>query len=219
MALTPVSRNATLLALAGLISEEEQEPPVVVEALMVAAFHGDLPFIRCVRKPYSVITKGDRLVAACHLCVEIAQSTQFVFHCFHCGKFMLGYLCYHHHTRCCLNADLDRIAQWIALRERHFAAPLSWKWVDCDYCIRQEVLAASYRGLPYNVVMHWARFWTGLFQRQIRHIPMRSSATLYRHLTCHSGTRSPSVPEPLQFFFVALGLPPHLAAAVCNFVI
>jgi hypothetical protein len=226
MALTYVPRSSTPAALISLVSElsssseseVEQEEPIVIEALLVAAHHGDLPFIRCVRKPRSTVTRADRLVAVCHICVEIAQSRQFVFHCFHCEKFTLGYLCYQHHTRTCLNANLDRIAQWVAFRERNFAAPSAWRWIDCDYCIRQETLAARYRRLPYKVVIHWARFWTGLFRRQIRHMPMRCSATLYRHLTRHTGDCETSVPEPLQFFFVALGLLPHLASAIADYL-
>jgi hypothetical protein len=192
MASSPISRRQvreTLFALAGLAFESssdseddiEHEEPIVVEALLVSALHGGLrslpPFIRCVRMPHSVTTRSDRLVAASHLCVEIAQSTQFVFHCFHCQKFILGFLCYHHHTRSCLNADLAPIAQWASLRERRFAAPSTWQWADCDYCIRQEVLAARYHRIRYvSTVIHWARFLTGLVLRRIRHAPLLNSA-------------------------------------------
>ena len=168
--------------------------------------------------PYSVITRSDRLVAASHLCVEIAQSTQIVFHCFHCQKFLVGFLCYHHHTRSCLNSDFAPIGQWASLRERRFMAPSAWCWADCDYCIRQEVLATRYHKIRYvSAVMHWARFWTGLFLRKIRHIPLRCSATLHRHLTSNSEDSESYVIEPLQFFFMDLGFPPHLASAICFF--
>ena len=236
MASSPVSRRQvreTLFALAGVAfdpssepesedEQDEQDEPIVVEALLVSALHGGLrnspPFDRCFRMPYDVLTRSDRLVAASHLCVEIAQSEQFVFHCFHCQKFILGYLCYHHHIRTCLNAEIAPIAQWVALRERRFDAPPSWRWVDCDYCIRQEVLATRYHKIRYvSAVMHWARFWTGLFLRKIRHIPLRCSATLHRHLTCNSEDSESYVIEPLQFFFIDLGFPPHVASAICVF--
>ncbi len=76
MALAYVPRSSTPAALISLVSElsssseseVEQEEPIVIEALLVAAHHGDLPFIRCVRKPRSTITRADRLVAVCHMC-------------------------------------------------------------------------------------------------------------------------------------------------------
>jgi hypothetical protein len=69
--------HETLFAFAGPTSSDEDREdvePIVFDALVVAAFHGDLPFDRCVRLPRSVPTRSDRLVAVCHLCVEIAQS-------------------------------------------------------------------------------------------------------------------------------------------------
>jgi hypothetical protein len=230
MAMSPVSRRQvreTLFALAGLPLESSSDSdaevahdePIVVEALLLAALNGGLrslpPLIRCIRFPYAVHTRSDQLAAASHLCIEIAQSTNFVYLCFHCHKFIIGYMCYVHHTRSCLNVELR-----LAHRGRLFAAPPSWRWVNCDYCIRQEVFAPRHHRIRYvSAVVHWARFLSELFLRKIRHAPLRSSATLYRYLTCPSGNHDDTPPEPLLFFFVTLGFPPHLAAVLCEYLL
>jgi hypothetical protein len=182
---SPLSRHQvreTLFALAGVAhelsseseAEDDHDEPILVETLLEAALNGglqaQLPF-NCIRMPHSPRTRLDRLGAACHLCVEIAQSTQFVFYCFHCHSFILGYLCYVHHTRSCLNAEFR-----VTFRERVFAAPLPWRWIDCDYCVRQEVLASRHHKISsVSTVIHWARFLTGLVPRRIRHAPLRCS--------------------------------------------
>jgi hypothetical protein len=99
MAMSPVSRRQvreTLFAFAGLSydSSSESEPedardePIIVEALLLVALNGGLrtppPLIRCIRFPYAVHTRSDQLAAASHLCIEIAQSTTFVYLCFNC---------------------------------------------------------------------------------------------------------------------------------------
>jgi len=197
--LAPFSRRQlreALLTLSGISLESEsdteseanQEEPILVEALLVSALQGELqlpPFGRCRRKPYSLRSRTDRLAAASHLCVEVAQSTQFVFRCYHCNNFIVGYLCYHHHTRSCLNSEVAPIALWAALRARNFDAPLPWKWADCDYCIRQEVLASRHHKISQvTTVIHWARFLSGLVPRRIRHAHLRCSTVSWAIKLC-----------------------------------
>jgi hypothetical protein len=155
MASSPVSRRQvreTLFTLAGLAhdsssgseTDDARDEPIIVEALLLVALNGGLrtppPLIRCIRFPYAVHTRSDQLAAASHLCIEIAQSSTFVYLCFHCHMFVIGYLCYVHHTRSCLNEDLR-----LTLRGRSFEVPPSWQWVNCDYCIRQEVFAPRHQ--------------------------------------------------------------------------
>jgi hypothetical protein len=229
MALSPVSRRQvreTLFAFAGLAYEsssdseveDAHDEPIIVEALLLVALNGGLrtlpPLIRCIRFPYAVHTRSDQLAAASHLCIEIAQSATFVYLCFCCHKFIIGYICYVHHTRSCLNEELRLVH-----RGRFFEAPPSWQWVNCDYCIRQEVIAPRHHRLRYvSAVVHWARFLSRLFLRKIRHAPLRCSATLHSYLSAPAGNAESPSPEPLLFFFVALGFPPHLADVLCEFL-
>jgi len=227
MAISPVSRRQvreTLFAFAGLAydsnsdseAEEAHDEPIIVEALLLVALSGGLsnppPLIRCIRFPYVIHTRSDQLAAASHLCIEIARSATFVFLCFHCHKFILGYQCYVHHTRSCLNEEFR-----LTLRGR-FEAPPSWQWVNCDYCIRQEVVAPRHRRIRYvSTVMHWARFLTKVFLKKIRHAPLRCSATLHRYLTTFAEKADDSMPEPLFYFFTSLGFPLHVAIELCEF--
>ena len=194
MTSSPVSRRQvreTLFAFAGLAyesssdseTEDAHDEPILAEALLLVALNGGLltfpPLIRCIRFPYAVHTRSDQLAAASHLCIEIAQSSAFVYLCFHCHKFIIGYMCYVHHTRSCLNEELRLVH-----RGRPFEAPPSWQWVTCDYCIRQEVLAPRHHRIRYvTAVVHWARFLSNLFLRKIRQAPLRCSATLHSYLS------------------------------------
>ena len=227
MAMSPVSRRQvreTLFAFAGLSydSSSESEPegaddgPIIVEALLLVALNGGLstspPLIRCIRFPYAVHTRADQLAAASHLCIEIARSTTFVYLCFHCLKFTIGYQCYVHHTRSCLNEKLR-----LSLRGR-FEAPPSWQWVNCDYCIRQEVVAPRHHRIRcVFTVMHWARFLSRVFLKKIRHAPLRCSATLHHYLTAFAKRADDATPEPLLYFFSSLGFPLNVAMVLSEF--
>ena len=228
MASSPVSRRQmreTLFTLAGLAydsssdseTDDVHDGPIIVEALLLVALNGGLrelpPLQRCIRYAFVAHTRSDRLEAAKHLCREIAQSTTFVYLCFHCHKLVIGYLCYLHHTRSCLNEDF-RLYQ-----RRPLAAPPSWQWVNCDCCIRQEVVAPRHHRIRYvSAVIHWARFLSSLFLKKIRHAPLRCSATLYRCLSATTERADGSSPEPLQFFFTALGFPLHVAIELCEYL-
>jgi hypothetical protein len=47
---------------------------------------------------------------------------------------------------------------------------------------------------------------------------LRCSATLHRYLSSPAERADDSSPEPLLFFFIALGFPLHLAIVLCEFL-
>ena len=135
------------------------------------------PFSCCWRVPYPAVSRKDRLAAAVHLCLEIAQSKRIVFLCFLCQSYTVGYICYQHHIKTCLNMELVPVAQYEALRERQFFAPASWQWADCAHCIRQEVLAARHNSIrPISAVLHWARLLVKLVLRKVKLAPLFCSS-------------------------------------------
>ena len=166
-----------------LETDEEEEPstPLPVEDILADVLDGwdpdPPPFSRCWRVPYPAISRKDRLAAAIHLCMEIAQSKRIVFLCFLCHSYTVGYICYQHHIRTCLNIESIPVAQYAALRERRFFAPASWQWADCDHCIRQEVLAARHNTIrPVSAVIHWARLLVKLVLRRVELAPLFCSS-------------------------------------------
>ena len=227
MASSPVSRRQvreTLFALSGLTydsnsdseAENAHDEPIIVEALLLVALNGGLQEIphlqRCIRYAFVAHNRSDRLEAAKHLCREIAQSSTFVYLCFQCHKLVIGYLCYLHHTRSCLNEN------YRLYRCRPLEAPPSWQWVNCDCCIRQEVFAPRHHRIRYvSTVIHWARFLSSLFLKKIRYAPLRCSASLYRYLSVFDKRTDDSTPEPLLYFFTSLGFPLHVSTVLCEF--
>lgn len=160
-------------------SDEEEEPgiPLPVENILADILDGwdpdPPPFNRCWRMPYAAISRKDKLAAAVHICMEIAQSKRIVFLCFLCHTFTVGYICYQHHLRSCLNMDSLPAAQYAALRERRFFAPTTWQWADCDHCIRQEVLATRHNRIrPVSAILHWARLLVKSVLRRVELAPL-----------------------------------------------
>jgi hypothetical protein len=160
-------------------TDEDEEPiaSLPVEEILADVLDGwdpnPPPFSRCWRMPYPAISRKDRLAAAVHLCLEVAQSRRIVFVCFICHSYTVGYTCYQHHIKTCLNMELIEVAQYEALRERRFFAPPSWQWADCAHCIRQEVMAARHNRIrPISAVLHWARLFVQLVLRKVMLAPL-----------------------------------------------
>ena len=164
-------------------SDEEVAPgtPLSVESILADVLDGwdpePPPFSRCWRVPYEAISRRDRLAAAVHICLEIAHSKRIVFLCFLCHNFTVGYTCYQHHLRTCLNMGSGPVAQYVALRERRFLAPTTWQWADCDHCIRQEMLATRHNRLrSISAVLHWARLLVKSVLRRVELAPLFCSS-------------------------------------------
>ena len=164
-------------------TDEDEEPnaSLPVEEILADVLDGwdpdPPPFSRCWRMPYPAISRKDRLAAAVHLCLEIAQSKRIVFLCFICHSFSVGYICDQHHIKTCLNMEMIEVAQYEALRERRFSAPPPWQWADCAHCIRQEVLAARHSRIrPISAVLHWARLLVHLVLRKVKLAPLFCSS-------------------------------------------
>ena len=172
-------------------TDEDEEPnsSLPVEEILADVLDGwdpvPPPFSRCWRIPHPAISNKDRLAAAVHLCLELVQSERIVFMCFTCHSLSVGYVCYQHHIKICLNMDMIEVARYEALRDRRFYAPPWWQWADCALCIRQEVLAARHNRIrPISAVLHWARLFVHLVLRKVKLAPLLCSSPALNDTIC-----------------------------------
>ena len=98
------------------------------------------------------LSREDRLQIYLDICFEASRDRQTVFICFVCEHFIVGRTCFIHHTKLCLHGHQHR------RNPLPLSVPMFWRWLNCGYCFRQEVLASQGDHVPDVChVMQWTR--------------------------------------------------------------
>jgi hypothetical protein len=119
------------------------------------------------------LTGSVRIMIATDIRDEVLHSAKTVYLCFHCETYSVGKVCYSHHIRQCLSADL-----FTRLSHPHLA-PAFWKWCNCGHCFRQEILSEWHDRIPgVSSLLHWARLLRLLIWRRGKLAPWLNIGSL-----------------------------------------
>ena len=116
-----------------------------------------VPAIQCV----SAMPKDEQEQEALVFHEECSLFAKYVYVCYFCNKYMVGGMCFSHHTIAC--ARNHSYHWWLP----PMPAAHSFRWLNCDRCIRQAVFAACHHLLPQaKLTVHWARLVSKFILRQ-----------------------------------------------------
>jgi hypothetical protein len=131
---------------------------------------------RLVRFPdpdFTFLTYSIQTMIATDIRDEVLYSAKTIYICFRCELFSVGKVCYSHHIRQCLCADI-----FTELPHSHLA-PSAWNWSNCGHCFRQEVLSEWHDKIPgVSSPLHWARLLRLLIWRRSKLAPWLNVGSL-----------------------------------------
>ena len=127
------------------------------KALANMAMYPHLPQVSYV----SSLPPEERNTQALRLLEMCSRYAKFVYVCYFCNQFIVGGCCFAHHSVTCAR---NRSYLWKVPAR---IAACSFRWLNCEHCIRQALFASCHTLLPQvKLTLHWARIVAKLFEKQ-----------------------------------------------------
>jgi hypothetical protein len=107
------------------------------------------------------MSKGEQEEEALAYQEESSQFAKYVYVCYFCNKFMVGGMCFSHHTIAC--ARNHSYHWWLPPKPPAY----SYRWLNCDLCARQAIFATCHHLIHQaKLTVHWARLVAKSILRQ-----------------------------------------------------